>query len=131
MKFKFHNRTVKRLEKSVQKATELNNFRLFKIAKSLLMVANDTSIADIASFLNLSERTIYNWISRFIVERFTWILGFHYKGRGRKSKLSENQKEKLYDIVVAGPENYGFDCGVWNSPMIAKVIGCGSFAFSI
>ena len=122
MKFKFHNRTVKRLEKSVQKATELNNFRLFKIAKSLLMVANDTSIADIASFLNLSERTIYNWISRFIVERFTWILGFHYKGRGRKSKLSENQKEKLYDIVVAGPEKYGFDCGVWNSPMIAKVI---------
>ena len=56
MKFKFHNRTVKRLEKSVQKATELNNFRLFKIAKSLLMVANDTSIADIASFFNLSER---------------------------------------------------------------------------
>ena len=44
MKFKFHNRTVKRLEKSVQKATELNNFRLFKIAKSLLMVANDTSL---------------------------------------------------------------------------------------
>ena len=122
MKIKFHKHTIRRLEKSVQKGTDLNNFRLFKIAKSLLMVANDTSIADIAFFFNVSERTIYNWISKFMVERFTWILGFHYKGRGRKSKLSKNQKEVLYDIVVAGPEKYGFDCGVWNSPMIAEVI---------
>ena len=122
MKIKFHKHTIKRLEKAVQKAVELNNFRLFKIAQSLLMVTRNTSIAYIAQFFNVSERTIHNWVSKFILERFTWILGFYYKGRGRKSKLSKNQKEILYDIVVAGPEKYGFDCGVWNSPMIAEVI---------
>ena len=122
MKIKFNNHTIRRLEKSIQKAAELNNFRLFKIAKAFLMLANDKNIADIAIFFNVSERTIYNWISKFMVERFTWLLGFHYKGRGRKSKLSKNQKKKLYDIIVSGPEKADYDCGVWNSPMIAEVI---------
>ena len=122
MKIIFHKHTINRLEKSVQKAIELNNLRLFKITKSLLMVVNDTSIVEIAKYFNVSERIIYNWISKFIVERFTWIFGFHYRGRGRKSKLSKIQKEILYDIIVAGPEKYGFDCGVWNSPMIAAVV---------
>jgi len=36
--------------------------------------------------------------------------------------LSKTQKEKLYDIVKDGPEQYGFDCGIWNSAMIREVI---------
>ena len=122
MKIIFHNHTIRRLEKSLQKAIELNNFRLFKIVKSLLMISTNTNISDIAELFDVSERTIYNWRSRFMVERFTWIFGFHYKGRGRNSKLSKKQKEMLYNIIVAGPEKYGFDCGIWNSPMITKVI---------
>lgn len=105
MKIKFHNRTIKRLEKSVEKATELSNFRLFKIVKSLLMVANNTSPADVAIFFNVSEQTVYNWMSRFMVERFAWIFGFHYKGRGRKSKLSKNQKEILYNSLLLDLKN--------------------------
>ena len=44
------------------------------------------------------------------------------KGRGAKSKLFKEQKKTLYRIIDDGPEKYGFDCGVWNSPMIAEVI---------
>ena len=98
MKIIFHNHTIRRLEKSLQKAIELNNFRLFKIVKSLLMISTNTNISDIAELFDVSERTIYNWRSRFMVERFTWIFGFHYKGRGRNSKLSKKQKEMLYNI---------------------------------
>ncbi len=29
---------------------------------------------------------------------------------------------RLYKIVSEGPEKYGFNCGIWNSPMIAEVI---------
>ncbi len=122
MKISFHNFTIKRLKKLVDKAIELNNFRLFKIAKSLLLVSSDTSIADIAKLFHVSERTIYNWVSRFMVERFTWLFGFHYKGRGPKSRLSKKQKDLVYKIVIAGPEKYGFDCGLWNSSIIAEVI---------
>jgi transposase len=122
MKILFENQTVKRLEKEVQSALKLNNFRLFKISRSLLLIANNNDIVDIAELFQVNTRTIYNWVSRFMVERFSWLLGLHYRGRGAKSKLTKEQKKKIYDLVVDGPENYGFDCGVWNSPMIAEVI---------
>lgn len=86
------------------------------------MLAKNNNIVEIAELFQVNTRTIYNWISRFMVERFSWLSGLHYKGRGAKSKLTKEQKKKIYDLVVDGPENYGFDCGVWNSPMIAEVI---------
>ena len=122
MKILFKNQTVKRLEKEVQSALKLNNFRLFKISKSLLLFAKNNDIVDIAELFQVNTRTIYNWVSRFMAGRFSWLLGLHYRGRGSKSKLTKEQKKKIYDLVVDGPENYGFDCGVWNSPMIAEVI---------
>ncbi len=122
MKILFEKQTVKRLEKEVQSALKLNNLRLFKISKSILLIANHEDIVDIAELFQVNTRTIYNWVSRFMVERFSWLLGLHYRGRGAKSKLTKEQKKKIYDLVVDGPENYGFDCGVWNSPMIAEVI---------
>jgi len=122
MKITFSKRTIKRLAKTVNEALKLNNLRLFKLAKSLLMVAEGYSIEHIADFFKVNTRTIYSWIKRFMYERFSWLNGLHYKGRGVKSKLSKKQKDKLYKIVSDGPEKYGFDCGVWNSPMIAEVI---------
>ena len=55
-------------------------------------------------------------------ERFSWLLGKHYQGRGRKPKLSKKQKKRLFHIVENGPEKWGFDCGVRNSAMILEVI---------
>ncbi len=122
MKITFSKRTIKRLKKTVNAALKLNNLRLFKPAESLLMVAEGYSIEHIADFFNVNQRTVYNWIKRFMYERFTRLNSLHYKGRGVKSKLSEKQKKKLYKIISDGPEKYGFDSGVWNSPMIAEVI---------
>ena len=84
MRFIFTKRTIKRLEKCLETAHKLNNLRLFKLTKSLLMLANQVSIKEIADILHV--------------------------------------KERLYDIVENGPEKYGFDCGLWNSAMIAEVI---------
>ena len=89
MKILFKNQTVKRLEKEVQSALKLNNFKLFKISKSLLLFAKNNDIADIAELFQVNTRTIYNWISRFMVERFSWLLGLHYRGRCAKSKLTK------------------------------------------
>lgn len=122
MKLTFSKRTVKRLEKTVSQALKQNNLRLFKLSKSLLMLAEGYGAEHIAKFFKTTPQTIYNWLKRFMYERFTWLNGIHFNGRGVKSKLSERQKRKLYKIVCDGPEEYGFDCGVWNSPMIAEVI---------
>ena len=122
MKMTLRNSTKKLIEKEITTALKLNNFRLFKISKTLLLLEDNQTYDEIAKLFHVSVRTIYNWVSRFITERFSWLSGLHYQGRGAKSKLSKEQKKTLYCIVEDGPEEYGFDCGVWNSPMIAEVI---------
>jgi transposase len=122
MKISFRSNTIKCLERELNTAVELSNFRLFKITKSLLLIANDSSYEEAAELFHVTTRTVYTWVSRFMLERFSWLSGLHYKGRGAKSKLSKEQKKELYRIVEDGPEEFGFDCGVWNSPMIAEVI---------
>ncbi len=82
MKITFKKRTIKRLEKTVNTALKLNNLRLFKLAESLLMVAEGYSIEHIADFFKVNPRTVYNWIKRFMYERFSWLNSLHHKGRG-------------------------------------------------
>jgi transposase len=122
MRVRFGKSNYKRLESELKTAQRLNNLRLYKISKAMLMIADEYRISTIAEILNVSTRTIFYWLSKFLAERFSWLLGYHYRGRGRHSKLTRNQKQKLYQIVDQGPEKYGFDCGVWTSAMIAEVI---------
>ncbi|MCP4397380.1 MAG: IS630 family transposase [bacterium] len=67
-------------------------------------------------------KTIYNWIARFLLEGFSWLVSKHYQGRGRKSKLTKAQRQELYTMIEAGPEANGFECGVWTTAMIAELI---------
>jgi len=122
MRVKYSKKVVARLEKELIAAQCLNNLRLFKMVKALLLVNEGYCIEDIATLLNLSPRTIYNWLSKFLTQRFGWLLFYHYRGRGCKSRLTKAQKQRLYDIVEQGPEKYGFDFGLWTSAMIAEVI---------
>jgi len=122
MRIQFSRRTVKRLQKELEKAQSLNNLRLFKIVKALLMMADEQPIPLISRLLHISERQIRNWAHRFLVERFSWLVGQHYRGRGRKPKLNKEQKKRLYDLICDGPEKCGFDFGIWTSGMIAELV---------
>ncbi len=122
MKLTFAKETKKQLEKFLDKVTKSNNFKPFRIAKSLLLVEAGWCIIDIADFFHVSEGAVYHWVKKFMAVRFAWLYGLHRKRRGPKPKITKKQGKQLYDIVLDGPEAYGFDCGVWNSPMIAEVI---------
>ena len=114
--------TKKRLKRELEEAQKLNNVRLHKITWSLLLLGENRGVAEVSRLLHVSCRTIYEWFSLFLVKGFRWLKGLHFQGRGRKPKLIQEQKEKLYDIIVQGPEKAGYDCGGWNSAMIKEVI---------
>lgn len=122
MKICFRNNTVEKLKKELEIAQALNNLRLYKMVKALLMIAEQCDIEEIADFLSVSMKTVYNWLSEYIIEGLSWLKGHHYRGRGRKGRLTNAQKQKLYDIVVDGPEKHGFDSAIWTSGMIAELI---------
>jgi len=118
----FSKQTLSRLSKELKISEQLNNLRLYKIVSTLLMLHGGKSVRTITGVLNIGLRTGYDWIKKFIVHGFSWLTGHHYRGRGRRSKLTKEQKAKLYDIIVKGPDAYGFDSGIWNSAMIVVVI---------
>jgi len=124
MRIRFSKTTVKRLHEELKRAQSLNNLRLFKIVKSLLMIGDGNPLRSIADLVHMSERQIRDWFHRFLAERFSWLVGHHYRGRGRKSKLNREQKQRLYDLICDGPEKCGFDCGIWTSGMIAELVLC-------
>jgi transposase len=110
------------LEQERAKACELNNLGLYKIAQGLLWVGEGKTLGEIGRLLKVSTRTVWNWLKRLMVQGVGWLRGQRYRGRGRNSKLSGEQKQALYALVKAGPQANGFDCGVWTTAMIVEVI---------
>lgn len=122
MRINFGKKTVNRLHQELNTAQRLNNFRLFKITKAILMIADGEAMSSIAAFFNVSTRTIDNWLFHFLTENFSWLVGHHYRGRGRKSKLTKEEQQQLYALICDGPEKCGFQCGIWTSGMIVDLI---------
>ena len=122
MRIRFTKRTIVRLREELKTAQSLSNLRLFKITKAILLIADGEAMKTVANLFAVSPKTVYNWFCRFLAERFSWLVGHHYRGRGRKSKLNKEQKQRLYDLICSGPEKCGFDCGIWTSGIIAELV---------
>jgi len=118
----FSKSILNELRQELQIAYKLNNIDLYRRLQALLWYGEGKSATDIAEFLSVTSRTIYNWVKSFICKGFYWLFRQRYVGRGRKSKLTKTQKKKLYKMVESGPEANGFECGVWNTALIAELI---------
>lgn len=122
MKIKIHKKITTKLREELITAHKLNNLRLYKMAQTLLLINEGYSLEDISKILHVCTKTVYNWLHEFMLKGISCLYLYHYRGRGRKPKLINKQKDQLYKIIVDGPEKYGYDCGGWNSPMIIEVI---------
>jgi transposase len=118
----FSKAIVGELKQELRRAQELNNLRLYQRVQGLLWIAQGKSWRVIAALLGISVKTVGNWLKRFLVQGLGWLRGQHYRGRGRKSKLTGEQKRQVRAWVEAGPAANGFECGVWNTAMIAELI---------
>ena len=118
----FTSETLKRLESLVQKANKENNLRQFKRIMALLLISKKTPIAQIAEAYQVSIRSVYHWLSKFLKDRFTWLIVNNYKKNGRKKKLTDKQEKILVQLVLDGPQKCAYHCNIWNCAMIADVI---------
>lgn len=66
---------------------------------------------------NTSFKQITNWVHRFEEQG---IDGLKDKpGRGRKSRLSDDQQGKLLDLLInISPEEYGYNTDTWTGPLL-------------
>jgi len=113
---------VNELEEELIRAQQLNNLRLYRIVRGLLWIGEGKSWPEIGKLLGVSVKTLDNWLRRFLVRGPRWLRSQLYQGRGRKSRLTPEQKQQVKAWVENGPQANGFSCGVWNTAMIAELI---------
>jgi len=116
----FCRQTVKTLNQHLQVAFRAGNLPLIKHISALLMLAEQRPIPSIAERLSVGRSTVYAWITAFLQDR--WSSLQRRKPSGRPSKLTRSQKQRLCDLVAAGPEAAGYTTGCWHSALLQALI---------
>lgn len=69
---------------------------------------------------NTSFKQITNWVHRFEKEG---IEGLRDKeGRGRTARLTEEQHNRIRELLTESPEAYGYNTATWTGPMLIEWI---------
>jgi len=68
----------------------------------------------------VAESTVYAWLQAFIERRFESLR--YGRSPGRPSKLTPTQRERLKELVAAGPLAAGYPTGCWSSTLLADLI---------
>jgi transposase len=72
-------------------------------AKCIILFEQGFSLVQLTQIFRVSEKTIYNWLMKW--ERLGLVGLYNQKGRGRKPKLSTEEKEQVRRWVKSEPRN--------------------------
>jgi len=66
---------------------------------------------------HVSFKQITNWVHRFEKEGIKGLID--KPGRGRKSKLTQEQKNRLIELITnESPEQYNYNSSTWTGPLL-------------
>jgi transposase len=116
----FSRETVNTLNLHLQAAFRAGNLPLIKHISALLMLADKLPLETIAKRLAVAHSTVYGWLNSFLHQRYDSLR--HRKSPGRPAKLSPSQKQRLCELVAAGPEAAGYSTGCWHSALLQALI---------
>lgn len=119
-KLALHHKTQEKLILLKKEAESEGAYRVAKRLHAVVLNAEGRTSGEISHILKAPRSRVSEWLGNYESWGVEGLLeGFR---SGRPSQLTVEQHVALFDIVDSGPVAYGFDCGVWTSPMIARVI---------
>ena len=88
---------------------------------AVYQVAKGQSSRKLEDLYNTSFKQITNWVHRFEEEGLEGLKD--KEGRGRKDKLSLNQKQEISMLLTTElPTKYGFNSATWTGPLLINWI---------
>ncbi len=78
----FSKSILEKLRKQLQVAYECDNIETYRMTQALIWYGEGQAVCKIAQFLQVTAKTIYNWIKSFICKGFSWLFRKMYIGRG-------------------------------------------------
>ena len=88
--------------------------------QGVLLSIEKHRVSEIAHLLKVHRATVHNWIQQWNAFREEGLLEGHRAGR--PTLLTEEDRQRLHDIVDSGPVAYGLQTGIWTSINLAEVI---------
>jgi transposase len=116
----FCRETVKTLNLHLQAAFRTGNLAQIKHISALLMLADQVPVPTITARLSVGRSTVYAWLDAFLVARFASLQ--RRTSTGRPAKLTPSQKQRLCDLITAGPAAAGYTTGCWHSALLQALI---------
>ncbi len=113
-------KTRSRLSRLRKEAEQDGAYRVARRLHAVLLNSAGRTSGEIARILQSARSKVSEWLAQYEEHGVTGLLEGHRSGR--PGQMTESQRQSLADIVESGPVAYGFDCGVWTSPRIARVI---------
>jgi len=112
--------TRKQLELTLRQAFQAGDLTLVKRVTALLGIARDEPVEPVAAGVGVSASTVYAWLHAFLLEG---VAGLRVRWRGgRPAKLTKTQRQRLAELIDAGPEAAGFATGCWHALLIQQLI---------
>jgi transposase len=88
---------------------------------AVYQVSLGKSSRSLEQLYNTSFKQITNWVHQFEKEGLEGLKD--KEGRGRKSRLTEDQREKLRSVLVnETPMNYGYNTETWTGPLVGQYL---------
>lgn len=117
---RLHFKTRRRLERWRKEAEADGAYRVAKRLHAVVLNSDGCSSGEIAAILDAPRSKVSQWLSDY--EQFGHEALWEGQRSGRPAQLDEPQKLALGEIIDRGPLERGFASGVWNAPMIGRVI---------
>jgi len=115
-----HHSTVPKLLRLKRDAEKEGARRVARRIQAVLLNSEGYTSGELASLLKVGRSRVSEWLANYEQHGYEGLLEGHRSGR--PCLLTDKQMVELADIVESGPVAYGYDCGVWTSPMICRVI---------
>lgn len=113
----------KKIQQLVRLSKEALREGAYRVAGRLHAVAlnmEGKAAPEIADILKVHRSKVSIWLRNWQQNGMEGVLEGHRSGR--PPAITNDQREKLTDILDSGPVAYGFSTGIWTSPMVARVI---------
>ncbi len=108
--------TVKRLTHMLQLAFQAGHVPQIKRLRALRLLADAHPVETVAERVGVWKQTMYHWVHALLLHR--WARLYPRRSPGRPATLSTTQKQRVCDLLAAGPEAAGYPSGCWNTALI-------------
>jgi transposase len=117
---RLHPKTREKLLKLRGEAEREGAYRVARRLHAVVLNSEGRTSGSVSAILKAPRSKVSEWLRNYEAYGVEGLLEGYRSGR--PCFLNETQHASLGDIVESGPVAYGFDSGVWTSPMIVRVI---------